>query len=81
MDMTDTNDAPQPWARALPCTSHTTITTSTSLRHTGSASKEHSGDEWAAVQPIILDLYITKRKSLGVVMEIMEAEHGFKATY
>jgi hypothetical protein len=40
----------------------------------------HSDLEWAALFPEIERLYIRERRKLRYVMQLMESEHGFKAT-
>lgn len=42
--------------------------------------KRIPGDEWETKRPIITKLYQEERKSLKEVMEILERDHGFKAT-
>jgi hypothetical protein len=43
------------------------------------SAREHSEEEWAAVRPIIVDLY--QRRTLRDVIDIMSEQHNFKATY
>lgn len=38
-------------------------------------------ESWEAKRPIITKLYQEERKSLKEVMEILQRDHGFKATY
>lgn len=47
---------------------------------TSTLSTHHSEDEWAAVYPLIEQLYVRERRRLRDVMTKMEEQHRFRAT-
>ena len=47
---------------------------------TRTASPGVSDDPWVTYKPIIKLLYIEEQRPLREVMQIMEAEHGFRST-
>ena len=42
---------------------------------------EPSNNDWQRLKPIIKELYRNQKRSLEEVANIIEREHGFKATY
>jgi Clr5 domain len=52
-----------------------------SIVHKPPAVLMHSDVEWTALYPNIERLYVRERRKLRYVMQYMESEHSFKATY
>lgn len=42
--------------------------------------RQYSEDEWDAVAPHIKRMYITERRHLHEVVQLMRRQHGFNAT-
>ncbi len=49
-------------------------------RKKGSSLKQHSMEEWTAMQPIIVELYIAENHTLTDVMWTLRDLYGFEAT-
>lgn len=46
----------------------------------GNSSSSVPYDPWTTYKPIIERLYIEEKRPLKEVMQVMEAEHGFRST-
>lgn len=47
----------------------------------GEQLRQHTGEEWTAMYPLIKRLYMTEHRRLREVVQILKRNHGFNATY